>query len=272
MTIDRSTLLHLELLSNASTGRTANSLIGTMDSTKTTVGSRLLRTNIMAPPTSVDTVNARLNLVDAFLEDEEFFYVVMEHLEALPDVDRMLTHMALVPRGRSDVAGGNGGGNKSGALFGNGEGRRASVRAASRGISALVCIKSTLGVIPTFARALESQLRTLDGREGRKLGGESGDGRDNCDGGSSSDEGSDSDGSTIQTDGGGDTEDGTEDDTEGVDDSTHSRSLLVGLGGGASRSAASYQSPLGRSAPPPVDTSSCGPSYWPCASQPWSRC
>lgn len=165
MTIDRSTLLNLELLSNARTGKTANSLIGTIDCTKTSVGARLLRTSIMAPPTRVDTINARLNLVDAFLEDEEFFYVTMEHLQALPDIDRMLTHMALKPKA-AGARGGRGGTNA--ALFGNGEQKQAQARMASRGIAALVCIKSTLGVIPTFAKALDTQIKELDRRDRRR--------------------------------------------------------------------------------------------------------
>jgi DNA mismatch repair protein MSH4 len=90
------------------------------------------------------------------LEDEEFFYVVMDHLEDLPDVDRMLSYVALAPRGMR----GN-----SGALFGNVERQSVTARMASKGISALVCIKSTLSVIPSFAHVLEVQLRELDGRE-----------------------------------------------------------------------------------------------------------
>eukprot|EP00957_Ditylum_brightwellii_P017664 1330602-Ditylum_brightwellii.AAC.1 len=86
----------------------------------------------MAPPTSIDTINARLDLVDVFLQDEEFFYVVMDQLQNLPDVDKMLSHMALVPNKKS-VGGGGGGG-----LFGNMEKRQVTARMASRGIAALV--------------------------------------------------------------------------------------------------------------------------------------
>ena len=95
---------------NSKTGRTANILVGTIDCTKTSVGGRLLRTNLMAPPTRLDTINARLDLVDSLLEDEQFFYAVMEHLEDLPDVDKMLSYIALAPR--ETQHGGNG------ALFG----------------------------------------------------------------------------------------------------------------------------------------------------------
>lgn len=157
MSIDRSTMANLELLVNTRTGKVANSLVGTVDYTKTSVGGRLLRTNLMAPPTRLDTINARLDLVDSLLEDEEFFYVVMEHLEDLPDVDKMLSYVALAPRGLR--------GSSSGALFGNVERQSITAKMASKGISALVCIKSSLSVIPSFAHVLEVQLKELDGRE-----------------------------------------------------------------------------------------------------------
>ena len=163
MNIDRTTMANLELLVNAKTGRTASSLVGTIDCTKTSVGGRLLRTNLMAPPTRLDTIQARLDLVDSLLEDEEFFYVVMEHLEDLPDVDKMLSYVALTPKKRW-----NGNGNGNGALFGITERQTVTARIASKGISALVCIKSTLSVIPSFAHCLEVQLKELDEREGRR--------------------------------------------------------------------------------------------------------
>lgn len=160
MNMDRATMTNLELLVNAKTGKTAHSLVGSIDCTKTSVGGKLLRTNLMAPPTRLDTIHARLDLVDAFLDDEEFFYVVMEHLEDLPDVDKMLSCVALVPRRKSN----------NGALFGNNEGRGVTSRQASRGISALVCIKSTLSVIPSFAHVLEVQLKEMYEREDTSAG------------------------------------------------------------------------------------------------------
>lgn len=163
MNIDRTTMANLELLVNAKTGRTANSLVGTIDCTKTSVGGRLLRTNLMAPPTRLDTIQARLDLVDSLLEDEEFFYVVMEHLEDLPDVDKMLSYVALTPKKRW-----NGNGNGNGALFGITERQTVTARIASKGISALVCIKSILSVIPSFAHCLEVQLKELDERDCRR--------------------------------------------------------------------------------------------------------
>jgi DNA mismatch repair protein MSH4 len=139
----------LELLANAKTGKIANSVIGTIDCTKTTVGSRLLRTNLMAPPTRADTINTRLDLVDTFLSDEEFFYTVMEHFESLPDFDKMLVNIALVPWKKGRKSSENG----------------VTAKVASKGISALVCIKSILGAMPAFAGVLEDQLNKIEARE-----------------------------------------------------------------------------------------------------------
>jgi DNA mismatch repair protein MSH4 len=143
MTIDRSSLLQLEILVNSKTGKIKDTLIGTIDCTKTVVGSRLLRSSLMAPSTRTDTINARLDLVDVFLSDEDFFYAVMENLKSLPEVDRMLSNIALVPPKNIDAN------------------SVANQRIASKGISALVCIKSTLQALPPFASVLNMQLQTL---------------------------------------------------------------------------------------------------------------
>jgi len=213
MAIDRSSIAHLELLGNAKTGKTQNSLIGTIDSTKTTVGSRLLRTNIMSPPTRTDTINARLDLVDTFLEDEQFFYEVLEQLSALPDVEKMLAHMALVPKKRGGKA-----------LFG--DKRQITARMASKGISALVCIKSALSVVPNFTRVLEVQLTSLTKRDKRQNRGQDGE-KDNTKDADASNEDGDEDSQSSQSSIS--DELSVEEDDGSV---TIASSLLLGLGGG----------------------------------------
>jgi DNA mismatch repair protein MSH4 len=83
MRMDRATACTLELLVNSKTGTTHNSLIGSIDCTKTVVGSRLLRTNLIAPPTRIATIQIRQELVDMFLGHEEFFFQVLDHLYGL---------------------------------------------------------------------------------------------------------------------------------------------------------------------------------------------
>lgn len=153
MSIDRSTLLQLELLTNAKTGKAKHSLISTIDCTKTTVGSRLLRTSLMAPPCRIDTINARLDLVDTFLEDEDFFYAVLEHLQNLPAVDKMLTNIAVVPRLARRPKNGTS------------EAPVVTSRMASKGISALVCIKSTLNALPSLSTVLNDHLQSIEPNE-----------------------------------------------------------------------------------------------------------
>lgn len=160
MAIDRSTILQLELLANAKSGKTNSSLISTIDHTKTTVGQRLLRTNLMSPPTRVDTITSRLDLVDSFLADEDFFFAVLEHLRNLPCLDKMLTTIGLLPRTRVKK-------NASNA----GAGIEVTKRIARKGISALVGIKTTLSALQGFVRVLEERVLELDALEGNaKLG------------------------------------------------------------------------------------------------------
>eukprot|EP00934_Nitzschia_sp_Nitz4_P003972 Nitzschia sp. Nitz4//scaffold166_size90379//12662//15701//NITZ4_005047-RA/size90379-processed-gene-0.104-mRNA-1//1//CDS//3329538166//3962//frame0 len=149
MAIDRSTLLHLELLTNAKTGKTKNSLVSNIDLTKTSVGTRLLRTSLIAPPCRSDTINARLDLVDTFLSGEDFFYSVLEQLKALPAMDSMLANIALVPAIRPIQ------GEPTAKLV-------ITTRAASKGISALVCVKSTLAAIPAIATVLKEHLAEIE--------------------------------------------------------------------------------------------------------------
>ncbi|CAJ1969540.1 unnamed protein product [Cylindrotheca closterium] len=165
MAIDRSSLLQLELLTNAKTGKARDSLISTIDCTKTTVGSRLLRTNLMAPPSRMDTIHARLDLVDTFLQSEDFFYAVLENLQNLPAVDKMLTNVAVVPR------------NPNLASKSKHKNATINARLASKGIATLVYIKSTLTAIPLLTQVLQEHLEELDnndhpsGEEDEKNGG-----------------------------------------------------------------------------------------------------
>lgn len=147
MCIDRTTMWQLELLANSKTGKSKNSLIGTIDNTKTSVGSRLLRSNLMAPPMNVGTINSRLELVETFLSSADFFFNVGEHLSRLPDVDRMLSNIALIPK--IDQAKGD-------------EPTERHVRLASRGIGALISVKTVISALPSLASLLKSELDRID--------------------------------------------------------------------------------------------------------------
>lgn len=54
MSIDRRTATNLELISNTRSGNQKESLFGVINHTKTVVGARLLRSNILRPSTGED--------------------------------------------------------------------------------------------------------------------------------------------------------------------------------------------------------------------------
>jgi hypothetical protein len=56
--LDRATMIQLELLVNSKTGKAKGSLLDSLASPKTSLGCRLLRANLMAPPTQVGTIHA----------------------------------------------------------------------------------------------------------------------------------------------------------------------------------------------------------------------
>ena len=56
MQIGRAAMINLELLVNVKSGCTLNSRVGTINCTKTSIGGRLLRADLLAPPTRLDTV------------------------------------------------------------------------------------------------------------------------------------------------------------------------------------------------------------------------
>ena len=220
MHIDRNTITHLEILRNTKTGKLKHSLLGTIDCTKTSVGHRLLKMNLVAPPTRFQTINSRLDMVDIFLQDEQFFYEVLDQLKALPDLDKMLAPMMLVPRKHANGRSGKGSGNNY---------KQVTSKMASKGISALVCIKTALTTVADFARVLDIEMKSLIKRDKREekngsrqsqtKGGNSSDSDENSDSDESSDGSSISEASSI-----------TDDEEELV--SADASTLNIGLGVG----------------------------------------
>ena len=95
---NETTLSQLEVLVNQKDGKSKQSLVGTIDHTKTSVGASFLRTNLMFPTTQIATIESRLELVDSLTSSEEFFYTTLEHLQALPGLEKMLTSLVLKPK------------------------------------------------------------------------------------------------------------------------------------------------------------------------------
>nr|XP_025972195.1 mutS protein homolog 4 [Dromaius novaehollandiae] len=72
--IDSSSAQNLELVTNNRDSRNGHTLFGVLNYTKTSGGSRRLRSNILEPLVDAETINTRLDCVQELLQDEEMFF------------------------------------------------------------------------------------------------------------------------------------------------------------------------------------------------------
>ncbi|TKA26267.1 hypothetical protein B0A50_05046 [Salinomyces thailandicus] len=97
MMIDLSTIRSLELVQNLHTAKSRDCLFGLLNETRTPMGSRLLRSNILQPLTNPDTLNTRYDALEELSTKEEMFFAVRQALKSFLDVDKILTQLILVP-------------------------------------------------------------------------------------------------------------------------------------------------------------------------------
>ena len=139
MNIDRRTAMNLELITNFKSGNQKESLFGAINFTKTVIGARLLRSNILRPTTDIATINLRLTTVEEFLRHNRVFTEVVTLLSSFPDMDKMLTGLVTVPK-------------------------TITQKTARIGIDTLIYLKQTLKVSPQLATAME-QINSSNGEK-----------------------------------------------------------------------------------------------------------
>ncbi|KAF9221300.1 hypothetical protein BS17DRAFT_845606 [Gyrodon lividus] len=102
MMIDPETAKNLELVNNVTHKKSSHSLFGHVPSylvlnyTYTAMASRLLRTNILAPLTAEDAINARLDAVEELAQSEDKFSEIRDALKGLNklDFDKLISSLA----------------------------------------------------------------------------------------------------------------------------------------------------------------------------------
>ncbi|KAF9074002.1 muts domain V-domain-containing protein [Rhodocollybia butyracea] len=87
MMIDPETAKNLELVGNMSHRKSYHSIFGILNHTYTAMGARLLRVNILAPITVQSSIDARLDVVEEFVQDEDLFNDVRSALKTLNNMD-----------------------------------------------------------------------------------------------------------------------------------------------------------------------------------------
>ena len=73
MMIDLSTIQSLELIQNLQNPKSKHCLFGIMNQTCTSMGSRLLRSNLLQPSTQIEVLSSRYDAVEEITQNEDMF-------------------------------------------------------------------------------------------------------------------------------------------------------------------------------------------------------
>ncbi|TPX49095.1 hypothetical protein SeLEV6574_g01688 [Synchytrium endobioticum] len=148
--IDAVTAKNLELVTNITDPHRGYSLFSVLNHTITPMGARLLKTNILQPPTNERTMNTRLDAVEDIIHNEEMFFAVKTALKGFPDVHHLITDLIQVPK-------------------------KPSVKHSEQCINQVVTLKHTLKCVrPVHSALVSSRSETLraifNGISGDELG------------------------------------------------------------------------------------------------------
>ncbi|OCT84771.1 hypothetical protein XELAEV_18022929mg [Xenopus laevis] len=102
--IDSVSAQNLELLVNKRDSRNDHTLFGVLNYTKTSGGSRRLRSNILEPLVDLKTINTRFDCVQEFLQDEELFFSLQSVLSRFLDTENLLSNLIQIPKQDIDKA------------------------------------------------------------------------------------------------------------------------------------------------------------------------
>ncbi|KAJ3907340.1 muts domain V-domain-containing protein [Lentinula edodes] len=96
MMIDPESAKNLELVGNMSHRKSYHSVFGILNHTYTAMAARLLRVNILAPITVQTSIDARLDVVEELVQDEDLFNEVRSALKTLNsmDFDKLIATLA----------------------------------------------------------------------------------------------------------------------------------------------------------------------------------
>jgi DNA mismatch repair protein MSH4 len=96
MMIDISAIQSLEIMQNLQSPKSKDSLFGLLNHTTTPMGSRMLRSNILQPPTRQDLfITPRYDALEELTTNEEMFHEVRKCTSSLHLLSEILSYVAL---------------------------------------------------------------------------------------------------------------------------------------------------------------------------------
>ncbi|KAM0563139.1 hypothetical protein ACHAPJ_000853 [Fusarium lateritium] len=98
MMIDISAIQSLEIMQNLRNSKSKDSLFGLLNYTSTPMGSRMLRSNILQPPTRPDLfIIPRYDALEELTTNEEMFMEIRKALKLFHDTEKLLTKLIIIP-------------------------------------------------------------------------------------------------------------------------------------------------------------------------------
>ncbi len=94
MLVDLTTQRNLELVQNVRSGAKDGTLIKVLDSTNTSMGSRMLKSWLLKPLLSIDKINKRLDAVEEFNREYLIREELKENLKAVNDIERLISRIS----------------------------------------------------------------------------------------------------------------------------------------------------------------------------------
>ncbi|EHK18134.1 uncharacterized protein TRIVIDRAFT_194557 [Trichoderma virens Gv29-8] len=97
MMIDISAMQSLEVMRNLKSAKSKECLFGLLDHTLTPMGSRVLRNNMLQPPTDFDGfIKTRYDALEEMVTNEEMFHEIRKALELFHDAEKTLTKLVII--------------------------------------------------------------------------------------------------------------------------------------------------------------------------------
>lgn len=91
MILDKSTIKNLELVSNVKDNSKANTLLETIDKTKTPMGARLLKNWILRPLIDIDKINERYDIIENLIGSSFLIEELNDILKRFNDIERLIS-------------------------------------------------------------------------------------------------------------------------------------------------------------------------------------
>ena len=101
--IDYSTRKNLELINNLNDNTTSYTLFEVVNSTKTSMGTRLLRRMLQQPIRSKEILNERLDKVSSLIENKKTFNLIRSSLSSISDIERLTSRIAMQKAGPREL-------------------------------------------------------------------------------------------------------------------------------------------------------------------------